>query len=689
MKLNYKDCVKRIISICLIAVMLVSGYYAYSEAMSAKADEIIATGHVNYGVTNLRIRTSPGDGDVITKVNGGFKFDVYSEVNIGAEYSWYDIGFYLDGEYRRGYITSEYTTLDRRNDYTPDADFEAYLDSQGFPESYKDGLRQLHAQYPNWVFVADHNGNDWNDVVNNQNVLGRSLTYGSAKSSWKSVAEGCYDWTEGKYTEFDSGGWVQASSALVQYALDPRNFLNDVNIFMFENLSFDGSLQNEEGIASMLQGTFMENSDHDLTYNENGYTYISGLLLAGERSGVSPYHLASRILQEQGYSGYGNSISGTQSGYWGYYNYYNIGAYASGGLTAVQNGLRYASRTDSATLRPWNTRMKSIIGGAIYLGKSYINKGQNTLYYEKFDMTGAGHQYMTNVLAPRSESVKSSQGYSDSNRENIAFVFRIPVYENMPESVCALPDGDGSPNNRLGNLYVDGYSITPTFSLYTTEYSLIVGNETSSVYIGGSALDSSASVEGLGNYELQVGDNNITITVTAANGESQQYSINIVREGKAPEPTPEPEPEPSENYPGFTTALNVDESDKTISGIEISSSVEDVLNNISNYEGMYSKVLNKNGNEKDGIVGTGDILMTFDSDGNRISSYQIVIYGDINGDGAIDVFDFAMVKRYILGLSDITGINAKAADCYRDGTIDVFDFSTIKRYILGLGSVRQ
>lgn len=93
MKLNYKDCVKRIISICLIAVMLVSGYYAYSEAMSAKADEIIATGHVNYDVTNLRIRTSPGDGDVITKVNGGFKFDVYSEVNIGAEYSWYDIGF--------------------------------------------------------------------------------------------------------------------------------------------------------------------------------------------------------------------------------------------------------------------------------------------------------------------------------------------------------------------------------------------------------------------------------------------------------------------------------------------------------------------------------------------------------------------------------------------------------------------
>ena len=72
---------------------------------------------------------------------------------------------------------------------------------------------------------------------------------------------------------------------------------------------------------------------------------------------------------------------------------------------------------------------------AIYLGKSYINRGQNTIYYEKFDMTGRGHQYMTNVLAPRSESVKSAQGYSDSNKNNIAFIFRIPVYENMPENV--------------------------------------------------------------------------------------------------------------------------------------------------------------------------------------------------------------------------------------------------------------
>jgi len=695
MKSGYKCSAKRIAAIGVMLCMLVLTCLTVTSVLNTKAEESIGQGHVNYDVTDLRIRTSPVSGSVITKVDGGFKFDIYEEVDTSSGL-WYGIGFYLNGDYYRGYVTSEYVTVDKRSDYKPDADFEEYLDSQGFPDSYKDGLRQLHAQYPNWVFVADHNGKDWSDVLENQNVIGRSLTYGSAKSSWKSVADGCYDWESGQYTQLDSGGWVQASSALVEYALDPRNFLNADNIFMFENLSFDSSLQDESGLESMVDGTFMENSSHDLRYDGRNYTYITGLLLAGQESGVSPYHLASRILQEQGNSGYGSSISGTQSGYyWGYYNYYNIGAYASGGLTAVQNGLKYASRNDDETLRPWNTRMKSIIGGAIYLGKSYINRGQNTLYYEKFDMTGRGHQYMTNVLAPRSESVKSAQGYSDSNKNNIAFIFRIPVYENMPENVCEIPTGDGSPNNRLSDLYVEGYSLTPTFSLYTTEYSLIVDYDTSSVYVGGSALDSSADVSGLGYHDLSVGSNDITITVMAANGDNQDYTITVVRQDKEPDPTPEPDPEPTPDpepdvaYPGFSTTLSVDEDEKYISGLTVSGYVQDVLDKIDNYNGAYSKILNKNGNEKDGLVGTGDILITYNSSGEEVSRYEIVIYGDITGDGTIDLFDFVAVKRSILGIADPSGIYWRAADCNKDGVIDLFDFVAIKRCILGLGSVKQ
>ena len=103
----------------------------------------------------------------------------------------------------------------------------------------------------------------------------------------------------------------------------------------------------------------MENSSHDLSFEGNDYTYASGLMLAGRQSGVSPYHLATRILQEQGNTGYGSCISGNVAGYRGYYNYYNQGAVKKGNISAVVNGMIYASYSDSDSLRPWNTRMKS------------------------------------------------------------------------------------------------------------------------------------------------------------------------------------------------------------------------------------------------------------------------------------------------------------------------------------------
>ena len=176
------------------------------------------------------------------------------------------------------------------------------------------------------------------------------------------------------------------------------------------------------------------------------------LMYAGMVSGVSPYHLATRIIQEQGNNGQGLSISGTYSGYEGLFNYYNQGAYKSGTISAVENGLIYASKNDPSTYRAWNTRMKSIIGGAKILGANYINRGQNTLYYEKFDMiTPYTHQYMTFILAPRQESVTASKAYSETVKQSTALRFIIPIYDDMPDTVCLIPDGNSSDNNNGNN----------------------------------------------------------------------------------------------------------------------------------------------------------------------------------------------------------------------------------------------
>ena len=118
--------------------------------------------------------------------------------------------------------------------------------------------------------------------------------------------------------------------------------------------------------------------------------YSDLILKAGQTSKVSPYHLASRIKQEVGPFLTHKAISGDVSGYKGLYNFYNIGATSSTeNLGAIKNGLQYAKDGNGATssvkkkfLIPWNTKEKAISGGGIFIGDSYINVGQNTIYLQ-------------------------------------------------------------------------------------------------------------------------------------------------------------------------------------------------------------------------------------------------------------------------------------------------------------------
>ena len=240
--------------------------------------------------------------------------------------------------------------------------------------------------------------------------------------------------------------------------MDPRNFLNEVRIFQFEALSFDEYSDNLDAVEKILYGTeFYNNKVSYLDSNGNiinmSEKYSDLILRAGRISLVSPYHLASRIKQEVGPFLSHSSISGNVEGFKGLYNFYNIGATSSSEpMGAIKNGLRYARDGNGASeetkrkyLIPWNTKERSITGGGIFIGSSYINVGQNNIYLQKFDVidhNGDGlfwHQYMTNVLAPYSESKSIYNGYSKSNLLDLPINFVIPIYDNMPEIPVQSP----------------------------------------------------------------------------------------------------------------------------------------------------------------------------------------------------------------------------------------------------------
>lgn len=313
-----------------------------------------------------------------------------------------------------------------------------------FPADYQPYLRELAKKHPNWKFTALYTNLDWNYVINEENKFGRNLVPLNYSDSWKNTTPGQYN------VEVDSG-WVDSSRKAVEYCMDPRNFLNEVRFFQFETLSYDANTNNLNSIEKILYGTeFYEKKVSYLDSNGNIFnmneTYADLILRGGQTSRVSPYHLASRIKQEVGPFLSHSSISGTVEGFKGLYNFYNIGATSSAEpMGAIKNGLQYAKDGKGASqatrdkyLIPWNNKEKAITGGGIFIGSSYINVGQNTIYLQKFDVNDDRngelftHQYMTNVLAPYSESKSIYNGYQKSGILDSSISFIIPVYNNMP-----------------------------------------------------------------------------------------------------------------------------------------------------------------------------------------------------------------------------------------------------------------
>lgn len=526
--------------LCVSFIIGMSCFFAVSAEESkgtVSADSVrIRTGA---GTDNSQLKDSNGN---LIYISTGHRVTILKTVNAQKDTinkTWYQIKFTYSGKEYTGYIATQFVTVD-----PPEQDFTM---PEGVPEEYKSYIENILKYYPNWKFVFYDTGLDWNSLfgTDQQGYPGRSLIPASDPIYYRSTASGCYDSRTGTYIMQDAGGWYQANTETIAYYMDPRNFLNVNDVFMFESLSYDKDTQNLNGVEKILDGSFMDGVKITDT-NGKSITYADAYIKAAESTNVSPYHLASRTIQEVGVNG-SDSVKGQGTktdangtiAYKGYYNFYNIGA--TQGSYPIANGLRYATGTTSSDankakyMLPWNSQYKAIVGGAIWIGNGYINSvyKQNTMYFQKFNTSGGNpaHQYMGNIKAPYSESHSIKKTYNAMGMLNSSFTFIIPVYKNMPKTACQLPSsGSLSSDNRLYALYfIDnstGKDYISGFKSDTLNWN--IGTvDSKSFTVKATPADSKATVSGTGNITLKEGANTVNVVVTAENGSKRTYTITV------------------------------------------------------------------------------------------------------------------------------------------------------------------
>ncbi|MCQ2531805.1 MAG: DUF4214 domain-containing protein [Saccharofermentans sp.] len=363
--------------------------------------------------------------------------------------TWNKISFIKGGTSYTGYVASHFVKENPDAVEITDSDFEKSISS--FPDSYKPYLRSLHQEHPSWTFTPVNTNIDWYTALNNETQLGHSLIENTVTNSWKSTAEGAYNPSTGSFVVFDSPNWVNASRGIVSYYMDPRNSLTSSAIFQFLDLSYKENTLSAETVEGVLANTFMAQTKGTATDLDGEQVFYNQLFIeAGNISHVNPVFLAAKTVQEVG-----NNGSTSSNGTTGFYNFYNIGAY-SNVFNAAVVGLGFAQTGtgdpvfNETYLIPWNSQGRSIVGGAKWISDHYINVGQNTIYFMRFNFNpdsiySAGkHQYMTATQAATSESSKIYSAFLKAGLLNSNLNFAIPVYINMPASACPMPTATNS-----------------------------------------------------------------------------------------------------------------------------------------------------------------------------------------------------------------------------------------------------
>ncbi len=640
-----------------------SNYVKYIDSSFTGINVVNYTARVNANDVGVREKATTSS----TKLNSlslGVNVAILEEVdgnnNSCSSGKWYKIQYYGD---KVGYICKNYVTK-KEDIIAENNEFSEQLIQAGFPESYVPYLTYLHNKYPSWSFVPKQTKYDFSFSV--------------------SAEEGkCYmQTTNNNYrtstTPAEGSSWFKVNSAVIAFYMDPRNWLTEERIFMFEKLDYTDSL--EENYLSLVKTIFGGGKLAD-------DKYTIPMVNAGRTNRISPLAIASRIRLEVGPNG-SDSTSGAEftfngKTYSGYYNFFNIGAFEDTvqgiKVNSVLRGLLYAAKVISRSGEPWNNIETAISEGISFLANGYINNGQGTIYYQKFNVSPDAkyssftHQYMTNIQAPATEGGQSYNSYKKGGMLDTAFVFEIPVYSNMP-AYTSLPNS-GDTNNNLKSLAVDGYYLSPAFDDDILTYEVYVPTSTTSITINAEKASELSKLEGIGTFELPEAETDFTVTVTSQVNEEKNYTITVK---KVDDTT-------TVDQSIQASGLSVHED--FLTKIKNDTTLEAITTSLRNTGTQNVVIKNLNGD----IIGAGDIIGTgyniTISTVTETKSFTAVINGDTSGDGKITILDLLQVQKDIKGASKLSPAAYLAGDTSGDNVVTILDLLQIQKHIKGVKSL--
>ena len=466
--------------------------------ISVLADDLEITG------SDVAIRSLPGtNGKVLARKSHGATFPLLSENKFsdqgGCPAGWYKVNY--DGQ--EAYVCSTYGRV-IKSTITVDpgavSACEKELASLGFPKEYWPGLCNIKINHPNWVFNPVNTGLDFKTAVEKESACGKNTLQTTNP-----------EYIDNSCTTKTDSGYVHASQKAVAYYMNPINFLDEKNIFMFESNYINTGVSDASYIAIV--------NSRLANYAKNLPTIATAMNNACKTNNVNQVMLSSRIIQELGTTGlatagdfkgqllscisgayttrYGTLLNGKSMDY--YYNFFNVGVFDGSNGDAAYRAVYYAANNGWGGTGNQETDLTLASGGgANFLKTKYMDKGQYTVYTQKFNIHPLNsnnlyvNQYMTNLRGPSSEASIAYSAYKNAGILGSPFIFYIPVYSNINDNI------DNSNNGAIGDSSDNSSGGVSVESIITSSGLKLNGSNLMGIEVGMTLNDINNKINALG-----------------------------------------------------------------------------------------------------------------------------------------------------------------------------------------------